>query len=150
MLETKYEIDLVVLNGKQVEYKGDDNSISIQNIGAFNNQFAEIHLKYRYTTVNDKQITRNESIITSNIKNSYSKLIIEMPDNYVVLSTNDIFQKDKKNNNQYYFRGISKEEQLYEIMKLSVKNGEWDIQKEITLKSKDNIEKCTYQVSRIH
>ena len=149
MLDTKYEIDLVELNGKKIEYNEDDSTISILNFGAFNNQFAEIHLKYRYITVNEKQITRNESIITSNIKNSFCKLIIEIPDNYVVLSTNDIFQKDKKKNNRYYYNDVSKEEKLYEIIKLSIKTGIWDINKEVTLNSKDNIEKCCYQVSRI-
>ena len=149
MLDTKYKIDLVELNGQKVEYKGDNNQIEIPNFGAYNNQYAEIHLKYRYFTNNDNQIYRQESIITSNVKNSYCKLFIEIPDNYVVLSSNDIFQRNKNNNNEYYYNDIAKEDKIVEIIKLSIKKGEWDIQKEITLKADKNFEKCEFKINKI-
>ena len=37
----------------------------------------------------------------------------------MVLGTNDIFQKSKTNNYEYFFKGISKEENLYECIQLS-------------------------------
>ena len=43
LLDTKYEIELVELNGEKAEYLDENSVIKIKNFGAFNNQFAEIH-----------------------------------------------------------------------------------------------------------
>jgi len=151
ILNSKYEINSVELNGQKVEFSVNDYIIDIPNFGAFNNQFGELHYKYKYfkDNDNDNETLRQESIITNNIKNTYCKLIIEIPNNYVILGTNDIYQKSKTNDYEYFYNGMSKEEKFYEIVKLSIKKGEWDIQKEITLKSKENIEQCTVKLNKM-
>ena len=149
LLDTKYEIELVELNGEKVEYLDEKASIKITNFGAYKNQFAELHFKYKYFNKKENTTSRTETIITSDIKNSFCKLIIQIPDNYVVLGTNDIFPKNPSNNNEYIFNGISKEDKLTEFARLSTKKGEWDIQKEITLKAKQNIEKCSFKTDRM-
>ena len=148
IVNQRYEVNLVELNGQKVEYSAEDSSITILNFGAFNNQFAEVHFKYKYFN-DDKDIFRQETIITSNVKNSYCKLIIEIPEENVVISTNDIYSKNENKNNEYIFDGISKEDELTEIIHFSNKKAEWDIQKEITLQSKENIENCTFKVNRM-
>ena len=97
ILDTKYEINSVELNGQKVEFSVVDYNINITNFGAFNNQFGELHYKYKYFSENNNETLRQESIITNNIKNTYCKLIFEIPNNYVVLGTNDIYQKSKTN-----------------------------------------------------
>ena len=148
ILNKRYEVDLVELNGQKVEYSAEDSSITILKFGAFNNQFAEVHFKYKYFN-DDKDIFRQETIITNNVKHSYCKLIIEIPEENVVISTNDIYSKNENKNNEYIFDGISKEDKLTEIIHFSNKKAEWDIQKEITLQSKENIENCTFKVNRM-
>ena len=149
LLDTKHEIELVELNGEKTEYLDEKSSIQIINFGAFKNQFAEFHFKYKYFNNEENSLTRTETFIISEIKNSYCKLIISIPDEYIVLQTNDIFPINKENKNEYIFNGISKEDKLKEFFKLSVKKGEWDIQKEITLEGKKNIEKCSFKTDRI-
>ena len=150
LLDTKYEVELVELNGEKVEYSAEKSLITITNFGAYSNQFAELYFKYKYINEDNHNKFRQETIITTDIKNSYCKLIIQIPDDYVVLSTNDIFPKNPSNNNEYIFNGISKEDKIKEFVKLStIKNGEWDIQKEITLEAKENIEKCKFEINRI-
>ena len=150
ILNSKYEINSVKLNGQNTDFSIIDYNINITNFGAFNNQFGEVNFKYKYFSDSDNETLRQESIITNNINNTYCKLIVEIPNNYVVLGTNDIYQKSKTNDYEYFYNGISKEEKFYEIIKLSIKKeGEWDIQKEITLKSKENIEKCTFKVNKM-
>ena len=100
--DIKYEINLVELNGKKIDYTNGESLIIINNVEARNNQFGEIHIKYKYFTNAEKNIFRQESIITSNIKNTYCKIILEIPDKYVYISSNDIFQKDRKNNNIFF------------------------------------------------
>jgi hypothetical protein len=149
MKDTKFEINLVELNGKKVEYTKGESSITIKNFGAFNNQFGEIHVKYKYFTNEAKNIVRQESIITTNAKDTYCKLILKIPDKYVYLSNKDIFQKDPKNNNIYFFNGISDDEKLSELFKISLKKGAWDIQEEIVLEAKNNIAQCTFLTNRL-
>ncbi len=67
ILNKRYEVNLVELNGQKVEYSAKDSSITILKFGAFNNQFAEVHFKYKYFK-DDKDIFRQETIITNNIK----------------------------------------------------------------------------------
>ena len=147
--DIKYEINLVELNGKKVDYTNGESLIIINNVGAGNNQFGEIHLKYKYFTNEEKNIFRKENIITSNIKDTYCKIILEIPDKYVYISSNDIFQKDRKNNNIYFFNGISDDEQLKELFKLSLRKGIWDIQQEFVLEAPNNIDQCTFMIDRI-
>ena len=149
LLDTKYEIELVELNGEKAEYLDENSVIKIKNFGAFNNQFAEIHLKYKYFKKEKNDINRIESMVVSNIKNTYCKFIISIPEDYVVLQTNDIFPVSQSNKNEYIFDGISKEDTLKEYVKFSTKKGEWDIQKEITLEGEKNIEKCNFKIDRI-
>ena len=147
--DTKYEIELVELNGEKAEYLDEDSLIKIKNFGAFNNQFAELHLKYKYFNKEENDINRYESMIISGIKNSYCKFIISIPDDYVVLETNDIFPISQSNKNEYIFDGISKEDTIKEFVKFSIKKGKWDIQKEITIEGEKNIEKCNFKIDRI-
>ena len=149
MKDTKFDVNLVELNGKKVDYTKNESTITINNLGAFNNQLGEIHVKYKYFTNEDKNLVRQESIITANAKDTYCKLILEIPNKYVYLSNKDIFQKDPNNNNMYYFNGISKDEKLSELFKFSLKKGTWDIQEEFVLEAKNNIAQCTFLMNRL-
>ena len=149
MKETKHEIYFVELNGKKADYTDTESLITINNFGARNNQFGEIHIKYKYFTNEEKNILRQENIITGNTRNTYCKIILEIPNKYVFLSSNDIFQKDHKNNNIYFFNGIAEDEPLKELFKLSLKKGTWDIQEEFVLESKKDIDQCTFMMSRL-
>ena len=93
LLDTKYEIELVELNGEKVKYLGENASIKIINFGAYKNQFAELHFKYKYFNKEENATNRTETIIKSDVTNSHCKLIITIPDDYFVLQTNDIFPK---------------------------------------------------------
>ena len=147
--ETKHEIYFVELNGKKADYTDAESLITINNFGARNNQFGEIHIKYKYFTNEVKNILRQENIITGNTRNTYCKIILEIPNKYVFLSSNDIFQKDHKNNNIYFFNGMAEDEPLKELFKLSLKKGTWDIQEEFVLESKKDIDQCTFMMSRL-
>ena len=149
MIDKKSEVELVELNGKKTDYSNENFSIKINNINALNNQFAEIHLKYKYFTNEDKLILRQESFLTGNTKNTYCNIILEIPDKYVVLSSKNIFQKNLKKNNQYFYNGIYNEEELNELFKFCYKKASWDIEQEFTLEAKDNIENCTFEISKI-
>ena len=149
MLNTEFDVDYVKLNGKNVQYTKGDAEIVIRDFGAFNNQFVEVHLKYKYYTNKEKKVYRQESIITSNIKDTYFKCIIEIPDKYICLYTNEIFMKDPAKHNIYFYDGISNEEQLYEKIKISIKKGTWDIEKIITLSAEKNIENCVFTTNKV-
>ena len=149
MIDKKSEVELVELNGKKTDYSNENFSIKINNINASNNQFAEIHLKYKYFTNEHKLILRQESFLTGNTKNTYCNIILEIPDKYVVLSSKNIFQKNLKKNNQYFYNGIYNEEELNELFKFCYKKASWDIEQEFTLEAKDNIENCTFEISKI-
>ncbi len=110
ILNTKFEVDLVELNGEQIEYEKGDSSIKIKNLSIFNNQSFEIYLKYKYLTNTDKHVYRQESIITGNIKYSYCKLNIEIPDKYACLATDGVYKKDPAQNNKFIYDGISDKE----------------------------------------
>ena len=149
MLNTEFDVDYVKLNGKNVQYTKGDGQIGIRDFGAYNNQFVEVHLKYKYFTNKEKKVYRQESIITSNIKDTYFKCIIEIPDKYICLYTNEIFMKDPAKHNIYFYDGISNEEQLYEKIKISIKKGTWDIEKIITLSAEKNIENCVFTTNKV-
>ena len=150
MKDTKYDVELVKLNEMKTEYTKEDSSIRVNNFGASNNQFAEIYLKYKYITNEDKSLIRQESIITNNVKNTFCNIVLIIPDNYIVLSSREIFQKNPKNNNEYYYKGISNEEKLNELFKICFKKASWDILQEFSLEAKNNIEQCTFLMNRIY
>ena len=150
MIDTKYDVDLVELNGMKTEYTKEGASIKINNFGALNNQFAEIHMKYKYITNEDKSLLRQESIITTKTKNAFCNIILVIPDNYIVLSSKEIFQKNPKKYNEYFYKGISNEEEIHELFKFSFRKGCWDILQEFTLEAKNNIDQCTFLMSRIY
>ena len=149
ILNTKFEVDLVELNGEQIEYEKGDSSIKIKNLSIFNNQSFEVHLKYKYLTNTDKHVYRQESVITGNAKYSYCKLSIEIPDKYACLATDGVYKKDPAQNNKFVYDGITNEEQLYEKVKISIKKGVWNIQKEMTLTANSNITSCTFKINRL-
>ncbi len=149
MLNTEFNVDYLKLNGKNVEYEKGDAEIIINNFGAFNNQFVEVHLKYKYFTNKEKKVYRQESILTNNLKDTYFKCIVEIPNKYVCLCSNEIFMKDPAKPNFYIYDGISNEEEIKEKIKISIKKGTWDIEKEITLSAENNIEYCIFTTSRL-
>ena len=150
MIDTKFDIDLVELNGRKTEYKKEGSSIQITNFGALNNQFAEFHFKYKYYSNKDKSILRQENIITQKTKDTYCKILLKFPDNYAVFSSRDIFQKNPKKNNIYYYNGISNEEKLHELFKFSFKKASWDIHHEFTLEANENIKQCNFLMNRLY
>ena len=85
MLNTEFNVDYLKLNGKNIEYQKGDAEIIINNFGAFNNKFVEVHLKYKYFTNKEKKVYRQESILTNNLKDTYFKCIVEIPNKYVCL-----------------------------------------------------------------
>ena len=150
MNKTKFSVESVELNGKNVEYSKDNSSIKIKNVGALNNQFAEIRLKYKYFTNLDKSLTRKESFITSNIKKAYCKIILLIPEKYVVLSSKEIFKKSPKYNNMYYYNGISNEEEIHEYFEFCYQKANWDIYKEFSLSSTGPIKQCSFYMNRLY
>jgi len=149
MKDIKFEVDLVTLNGKNIEYVKEGSSIVIKNIELFNNQSAEVHLKYKYFTNSDKHVYRQENIITDNIKHSYCNLNIEIPEEYVLIATDGIYKKDPTKNNKFIYNGISNVDKLYEKIKISIKKGVWNIHKEITLTANANITSCVFKINRL-
>jgi hypothetical protein len=94
--------------------------------------------------------TRTLQYLLTNVHlNIPNGTILEIPDKYVYISSNDIFQKDRKNNNIYFFNGISDDETLKELFKLSLRKGIWDIQQEIVLEAPNNIDQCTFMMNRL-
>ena len=152
MKDTKFDVELVELNGMEIktDYTKENSSIKINNFGASNNQFAEIHMKYKYYTNEDKSILRQESIITTGVKNTYCYIKLNIPDNYVVVSSNEIFQKSPGCNNKYFYKGISNEEELHELFKFCFKKASWDIQQEFTLEANNNIKQCAFSMNRLY
>ena len=149
MQKTKYSVDSVLLNGKNVEHSTDNALITIKNFGILNNQYAEIEIKYKYLFNLDKSIIRKENIITSNTKDALCKISLIIPENYVVLSSKEIFKKSDKNNNEYFYNGICGEESLHEYFEFCYKKAIWDIYKEFTLSSAGNIGECTFKMKRL-
>ena len=150
ILDIKYNVDLVELNGKPTYYSVKNSSIEIINFGALNNQYAEFHMKYRYITNSDKIILRKEGIITSNTKNTYCKIKVIFPDNYDVISSKEVLQKHPRNNNIYFYNGISNVEKIEEYFQFCFKKASWAIYQESTLNSSKNIQQCDLTMNRIY
>ena len=144
MKETDYDVDYVKLNGKNISFIKAKNEIKVDNLCLFNNQCCEFHLKYKYYTNKKKNVYRQESIISNNLKNSYYKCIIEIPNKYICLSTEEIFMKDPAKPGFYIYEGISNQDEIYEKIKFSIQKGKWDIEKIVTISAEKNIEDCTF------
>ena len=147
--DTRYEIDIAELNGKSHPYTKINDCIEFNNIKINNNQFMEIHLKYKYYTNEDKNIYRQENILLSFLNNSYCKSIIQIPDNYVVISTNDIYKQSADIKNTYYYQGIINEDKLSELFKLCLEKARWEIEYEYILEAQNNIKKCEFSMNKI-
>ena len=147
--DIRYEIDNAELNGKSHPYNKINDCIEFNNIKINNNQFMEIHLKYKYYTNEDKNIYRQENILLSFLNNSYCKSIIQIPDNYVVISTNDIYKQSADIKNTYYYQGIINEDKLSELFKLCLEKARWEIEYEYILEAQNNIKKCEFSMNKI-
>ena len=150
---TKNEIDLIEINGKEYNYKIENNIITINDLKIYNNQFVEIHIKYKYFTNEDKELYRREYFSISNIQNTYIKSIIEIPDNFCIISTKDIFKQNQETNktktNIYYYNEISKEEKNLETFIFCYKRAIWEIEYEYILEAENNIKHCKFSTARL-
>ena len=108
-----------------------------------------MNLKYKYYTNEDKNIYRQENILLSFLNNSYCKSIIQIPDNYVVISTNDIYKQSADIKNTYYYQGIINEDKLSELFKLCLEKARWEIEYEYILEAQNNIKKCEFSMNKI-
>ena len=148
-VDVKNQIDLVELNGKPYNYQYNNNSIHFNNYKCYNNQFLEVHLKYKYFTNEERDIYRQEMFLISDTKNTYIKSIVQIPDNYIIISTKDIFQKRPDINNLYFYQGISQEEKISEHFLFCFEKGKWDIDYQYDLEAENNIQKCEFTFNRI-
>ena len=147
--DIKNEIDLVELNGKSFAYRKNNGSIEFNNIKVYNNQYIEIHLKYKYYTNEGKDIYRQENILLSNIQNTYCKAIVQIPDNYVIIATKDKFNRSPEIKNTYFYQGISKEKDISETFKICFEKAKWDIEYEYILEAQNNISNCEFTLNKI-
>ena len=147
--DIKKEIDIAEINGKPYTYEIIDDSIKFDNIQCYNNQFMEIHLKYKYYTNENKNIYRQENILLSSLKNSFCKSIVQIPDNYIVISTDNIFKKSQEIKNRYIYEGIVNEDKISEMFKFCFEKAKWDIDYEYTLEAINNIKFCEFSMKKI-
>ena len=143
------EIDSVEINNKPITFRKNGNDVEFNDIICYNNQFLEIHLKYKYYFNEDKNIFRQENVISSNHEATYYKSIVQIPADYVVISTNDIFQKSTEINNTYVYQGIINKENIVEIFKFCHKTARWEIEQEIVFEAAKNIERCEFEIEKV-
>ena len=148
--ETRKEIDLVELNGKQYPYQIKNDSVEFNNINCYNNQFIEVHLKYKYYTNETKDIFRQENLLISNLKNTYLKSFVQIPDNYIIITTKDIFKNSPELKNTYFYKGISNEESITETFKFCYESAKWEIDYEYLLEAPNNINYCEFTLNKIY
>ena len=148
-MDEKNQIDLVELNGKPYNYQYDNYNIKFNNCNCYNNQFIEIHLKYKYFTNEERDIYRQENVLISDIQNSYCKSIVQIPDNYIIISTKDIFQQSPEINNRYFYQGIPKEEKISELFLFCFEKAKWEIDYEYYLEAENNIKQCDFSLNRL-
>ena len=148
--ETRKEIDLVELNGKQYPYQVKNDSVEFNNINCYNNQFIEVHLKYKYYTNETKDIFRQENLLISNLKNTYLKSFVQIPDNYIIIATKDIFKNSPELKNTYFYKGISNEESITETFKFCYESAKWEIDYEYLLQAPNNINYCEFTLNKIY
>ena len=147
--DVKNQIDSVELNGKPYAYKNNIDNIEFNNIKCYNNQYIEVHLKYKYFTNETKDIYRQENVLISNIKGTYCKCFVQIPDNYIIISTKDILQNIPELKNTYFYKGISNEDKISEMFKFCFEKARWEIDYEYILESQNNIEKCEFILNKI-
>ena len=148
-IDVKNQIDSVELNGKPYPYTNNIDNIKFNNLKCYNNQFIEVHLKYKYYTNETKDIYRQENVLISNIKGSYCKCFVQIPDNYFIISTKDILRNIPEIKNTYFYKGISKEDRISEMFKFCFEKARWEIDYEYILESQNNIEKCEFILNKI-
>ena len=141
--DIKNEINLVELNNKPFSYQYNDNCIEFNNVKIYNNQFIEVHLQYKYYTNETKDIYRQESVLISNNKNTYIKSLVQIPINYIIISTKDIFKKVPELNN------CLNEEDISETFSFCLNKGLWEIELEYLLEANDNIKRCEFTLNKI-
>ena len=96
--DIKSQLDLVKINGKPFNYRKNGNMINFNKLNCYNNQYIEVHLKYKYYTNEEKDLYRKEKILLSYLQNSYVKSVVQIPDEYFVVGTDDIFIYSKSRN----------------------------------------------------
>ena len=147
--DVKCEIDTVTINGKPFPYQKYDDSIHFNNLKLYNNQYMEAHLKYKYYTNEQKAIYRKENILISYLENSYVKYIVQLPDEYVVIGTNDLFTQSPDIPNMYYYQGIPKKDKMDDVIRFCRKKAKWDIEYEYTLDANSNIKDCEFSLNKV-
>ena len=147
--DIKNQIDLVELNGKPCNYQFENYNIKINDCNCYNNQFVEVHLKYKYFTNEERDIYRQENVLMSDIQNTYCKSIVQIPDNYIIISTKDIFQPSPEINNRYIYQGISQEDKISDHFLFCFEKAKWEIDYEYDLEAANNIQKCEFSLNRI-
>ena len=147
--DVKCEIDSITINGKPFPYQNNDDSIHFSNLKCYNNQYIEAHLKYKYYTNEQKAIYRKEDILISFLDNSYVKYIVQIPDEYFVIGTDDIFTQSPEIPNLYLYQGIPKEEKMNDLFKFCRETARWDIDYEYTLEANSNIRDCEFIINKI-
>ena len=148
--ETKNEIDLVELNGKPFSYQKNNSSIGFHNVKIYNNQFIEVHSKYKYYTNETKDIYRQENVLINNNKKTYIKSIVQIPDNYIIISTKDIFKNSPELKNTFFYQGIAEEEKISETFKFCFEKAKWEIDQEYLLEANNNIAHCEFTINKIY
>ena len=147
--DIRSEIDLVEFNGKPFNYRKNGDSIEFNNIKCYNNQFIEIHLKYKYYFNENKDLYRQENVLLSNQTGAYCKSIVQIPDEYVVIAAKDIFQKSPDINNRYIYQGILNGENISECFKFCREKARWEIEQEYILEASRNIDSCEFTINKI-
>ena len=147
--DVKNEIDLVEINGKTFPYQKNGDMINFNNLKCYNNQYIEAHLKYKYYTNEEKELYRKEDVLLSFLQNSYVKSIVQIPDKYFIISSNDIFTLSPEIKNLYIYQGIPKEEKIIETFKFCYEKARWDIDYEYTLEGNNNIKDCEFIIGKI-
>ena len=147
--DVKCEIDSITINGKPFPYQKYDDAIHFNNLKLYNNQYMEAHLKYKYYTNEQKAIYRKENILISFLENSYVKYIVQVPEEYCIIGTNDLFTQSPDIPNMYFYQGIPKKDKLDDQFRLSRYKAKWDIEYEYTLEANSIIKDCDFTINKI-
>ena len=154
----KCEIDSCSINGKPCNFHNDDGYIIFDDARCYNNQYIETRAKYKYYTNEQKAIYRKENIVIEFLKDSYVKYIVQVPEEYVVLGTDDLFTQSSEIPNMYYYQGIPKEKRMDDTFKFSPRKAKWDIEYEYTIEADSNLyneftitdnNDCEFQINKI-
>ena len=147
---TEFKIEFFKLNGKEIKYAKFNDYIKIEPFGAYDNQYAEIHIKYKYKYNKINDFYRQESFHSRNSKDTYVNYLIKFPQKYICIKTNEIFTKDILfNNNQLYYKGIGTEDEIKEKITLTLRKYTWNINKEFILFQEKNFSFLNFKTRRI-